>query len=143
MLISFPIKVAIIDDDMIQTKLMEGFLRDIPEIQTHVFNDPVKAMEAIEAGGIRVVVTDLKMEVLSGDELVSKCGTLRLGLQVFVVTGSDHLMSAIRCFNSGAQRIIRKPVSKKDLVDAVKSSVDHFKAFNDTVRAINVSRKAS
>mgnify|MGYP001601287815 FL=1 len=142
MLITLPLKVAIVDDDIIQTKLISGFLKDLPDLELHVFNNPVEAMTAIEAGGFRIIVTDLKMEGLSGDDLVRRCGELRGGMQILVVTGTDHLMSAIRCFNAGAQRIIRKPINKKELVDAVQSSVDHFKAFNDTVRAIK-SKKAS
>ncbi|MDZ4662130.1 MAG: response regulator [Pseudomonadota bacterium] len=142
MLITFPLKVAIVDDDIIQTKLISGFLKEVPDLAPHVFNDPVEAMTAIEAGGFRLIITDLKMEALSGDDLVRRCCELRGGMQILVVTGTDHLMSAIRCFNAGAQRIIRKPIDKKELVEAVQSSVDHFKAFNETVRAIK-SKKAS
>ncbi len=140
MLIHFPLKVAIVDDDTVQTKLIAGFLKGIPDLELCVFNDPVEAMEAIHEGGFRLVITDLKMEGLNGDELVRKVSELRAGMVVLVVTGTDHLMSAIRCFNAGAQRIIRKPINKKDLVDSVQSAVDHFKTFNDTVRAITAKR---
>lgn len=142
MLISFPICVAIIDDDVVQTKLISGFLKDFPEIQIEVFNDPIVAIKEIETGKFKIVITDLKMDGMQGDDLVRRCQEIRQGVQCIVVTGTDHLMSAIRCFNAGAHRILRKPLNKSDLVHAVQISVDHFKAFNATVSSIK-AKKAS
>jgi two-component system, NtrC family, response regulator HydG len=142
MLISFPLNVAIIDDDVVQTKLISGFLKDFTDINIEVFNDPVAAMKEIEGGKFKVVITDLKMDGMQGDDLVRRCQEIRQGIQCVVVTGTDHLMSAIRCFNAGAHRVLRKPINKTDLVTAVRISVDHFKAFNDTVGSIK-AKKAS
>ena len=142
MLITFPFPIAIIDDDVVQTKLISGFLKDFPNITMQVFNDPLVAMKEIEEGKFKIVITDLKMEGLKGDDLVRRCTELRQGMQMIVVTGTDHLMSAIRCFNAGARRIIRKPINKQELVDALNLCVDHFLAFNATVKSIT-AKKAS
>ncbi|OQW46307.1 MAG: hypothetical protein A4S09_16470 [Proteobacteria bacterium SG_bin7] len=142
MVIQFPIQVAIIDDDVVQTKLISGFLKDITEINIVAFHDPIEALKEIEAGKFKIVVTDLKMEGMQGDDLVRRCQEIRQGIQCVVVSGTDHLMSAIRCFNAGAHRVLRKPINKADLVDALRISVDHFKAFNATVNSIKAKKAA-
>ncbi len=142
MLIQFPLNVAIIDDDVVQTKLISGFLKEVPNIKVEVFNDPTVAIKEIEGGKFKIVITDLKMDGMQGDDLVRRCQEIRQGVQCIVVTGTDHLMSAIRCFNAGAHRVLRKPINKVDLVEAVQISVDHFKAFNATVSSIKAKKAA-
>lgn len=142
MVIQFPLSVAIVDDDVVQTKLISGFLKEITDIKIEVFNDPIAAIKEIEAGKFKLVITDLKMEGMQGDDLVRRCQEIRQGIQCVVVTGTDHLMSAIRCFNAGAHRVLRKPLNKADLTEAVRISVDHFKAFNATVSSIKAKKSA-
>lgn len=142
MLIPFPLSVAIIDDDAVQTKLISGFLKNMSDIEFEAFNDPTEAMKEIESGRIKIVITDLQMEGMKGDDLVRRCQEIRQGIQCIVVTGTNHLMSAIRCFNAGARFVLRKPLNKAELLHAVQISVDHFKAFNATVTSIK-AKKAS
>lgn len=142
MLIQLPINMAVIDDDVVQTKLISGFLKEMTNVTISVYNDPLVALKDIEEGKFKIVITDLKMEGLKGDDLVRKCNELRQGVQCVVVTGTDHMMSAIRCFNAGARRILRKPINKQELINAVNLCVDHFTAFNDTVKSIT-AKKAS
>lgn len=142
MLINFPIKVLIIDDDVTQTTIISQLLKGVSDVTPVVFNDPLKAMAAIEAGDIRIVITDLKMEGLSGEEIIKRCADLQIGMQILVVTGGDNLVSAIRCMNEGARKILRKPIVKKELIEAVTASVERYKQFNETIRAIGAKRSA-
>ena len=89
----------------------------------------LEAEHALEGVGLlkdpdlEVVLTDLKMPGMSGEEFVARCRQERPELPVIVVTAYGSIRSAIDCIKAGAANYITKPFEPEDLQLAVDSAV--------------------
>lgn len=77
------------------------------------------AMERLAAGGVDVVVTDLKMPEVDGAELTRMVHEKHPSVSVIVFSGHDvpHLMR--RAASSGAFACLRKPMDPAGLITAI------------------------
>jgi DNA-binding NtrC family response regulator len=80
---------------------------------------PVLAREEIE-----VMLLDLWMPHVSGEELLQKITADYPDLPVIVITGADDVETAVRCMRQGAFDYIVKPVEKSRLVSSVSRAVE-------------------
>jgi len=69
-----------------------------------------------------VVLTDLKMPGMSGEELVARAHQERPDVPVIVVTAFGSIRSAIECIHAGATDYLCKPFEPEDLEFAVQSA---------------------
>ncbi len=132
MLIETPYKVAIIDD----SKAMRTFLLNIfaghKNFEAHAFEDGETALAYIEKEKVRFVLVDINMPGMFGDDLLRRCIALKLGIQVYVVTGADSLMIADRCMNVGARGIIPKPLLVEGCTQAIAETERFFQHWNES-----------
>ena len=80
---------------------------------------PVLAREEIE-----VMLLDLWMPHVSGEELLQKITADYPDLPIIVITGADDVETAVRCMRQGAFDYIVKPVEKSRLVSSVSRAVE-------------------
>ena len=80
---------------------------------------PVLAREEIE-----VMLLDLWMPHVSGEELLQKITADYPDLPVIIITGADDVETAVRCMRQGAFDYIVKPVEKSRLVSSVRRAVE-------------------
>jgi FixJ family two-component response regulator len=80
---------------------------------------PVLAREDIE-----VMLLDLWMPHVSGEELLQKITADYPDLPVIIITGADDVETAVRCMRQGAFDYIVKPVEKSRLVSSVQRAVE-------------------
>jgi CheY-like chemotaxis protein len=108
------VRIMILDDEPIVGKRLEpaltkhGFL-------VEVFEDPTKALQRLDEQDFDIVVTDLRMEVVDGIEvlehIMSKCEHTR----VILITGYATVEVAREALVKGAFDFIAKPFKPKDL----------------------------
>jgi len=70
-----------------------------------------------------VVVLDLSMPHLSGDELLRKIRDMNPGIPVIMMTANDDLSSAVDCMKAGAQDYLVKPVEDSRFIAGIKSAM--------------------
>jgi len=80
---------------------------------------PVLAREEID-----VMLLDLWMPHVSGEELLQKITADYPDLPVIIITGADDVETAVRCMRQGAFDYIVKPVEKSRLVSSVRRAVE-------------------
>jgi CheY-like chemotaxis protein len=86
-----------------------------------VANDPIRALELLRntPAAFDLVITDYSMPRMSGVEFARLVMTLRPGLPVVLLTGFLEDFPADRLSEAGVRRLVRKPVTAFDLVQAV------------------------
>ena len=100
--------VLVVDDEyLIRWALKEG-LKDRYRVVTAASVD--EALKAIEAERVDAVITDLRMPLRSGMELVKFLRGERPEVKVFVISavGSDDEFN--RCYDLDVEAVLRKPL---------------------------------
>ncbi len=73
---------------------------------------------------IEVILLDLRMPHLSGEELLSIISSEYPEIPVIVITGANDVETAVRCMKSGAFDYMVKPVEKSRLIGGVRRAVE-------------------
>jgi DNA-binding NtrC family response regulator len=101
-----------VDDDQKAGDL----LRRVCPYDCHVFRSPQKALEYFCASGADVVVTDLRMPVMSGLELLAEIRKRDTEVPVIIITAHSTLDSAIDALRLGATDFLKKPFDMEELL---------------------------
>jgi len=80
-------------------------------------------------GDIDLVITDLKMPGISGDELMRRILTQAPGFPVIILTGHGTVESAVAAMREGAWDFLSKPVDLDHLSLKVKRALDNRELF--------------
>jgi len=81
------------------------------------------------AGDVDLVITDLKMPGLSGDELMHRILSQAPGFPVIILTGHGTVESAVTAMRDGAWDFLSKPVDLDHLSLKVKRALDNRELF--------------
>ena len=86
--------------------------------------DSRDVMLALAAGEAEVMLLDLRMPHLSGEELLLLINSDFPEIPVIVITGANDVETAVKCMKNGAFDYMVKPVEKSRLVGGVKRAVE-------------------
>ncbi|TVQ12126.1 MAG: sigma-54-dependent Fis family transcriptional regulator [Balneolaceae bacterium] len=112
-------KVLIIDDDeSILNLITDHFSEHDLQIESH--SCPVKALKSIRDNAIDLVISDVKMNELSGDDVLNFVLENKPGTGVFLMTGYGNINHGINAMKKGASDYITKPFCPDDLLSRVK-----------------------
>lgn len=117
----YPAKpILIVDDEKTALKsyelafLMSGFNNII------TCDDSRNVMDIIASSEVEMVLLDLIMPFISGDELLTRINSEHPGIPVIMVTGVNEIDTAVSCMKNGATDYILKPVTAERLMERVK-----------------------
>lgn len=80
-------------------------------------------LKLIEQGGIDLVITDLRMDGMSGDEVVRHVTTEHPGIPIIVLTGHGSIEEAASAIKAGAFDFLTKPLDLDHLNHIVKNAL--------------------
>lgn len=116
-----PYQMVIVDDDPDLVEVLNGYVDDsFPgEFAVTCFCDPELALEHIKENPVLVVLTDVKMSKLNGDQLNYQIKSLHRGIQTIILTGGSNYTTTLTCFLDGADGYLLKPISSNDIKQAL------------------------
>jgi DNA-binding NtrC family response regulator len=109
------------DEKNIREGLREALALDGYEVVTAA--DGKEAMEAVTRGEVDLLITDLKMPRLSGEELLKGVSAQFPTLPVIILTGHGTIESAVQAMHDGAYDFLTKPVNLDRLSLLVKRAL--------------------
>jgi two-component system, response regulator YesN len=116
------LRILIVDDD----KIIRKGLRTIIENDTLDFKvigeatNGLRALEKIEEMNPDILITDIKMPVMDGIELINNITKKNIKLKTIVLSGYDDYKYVRETLKNGAVDYILKPVENKELIDLLK-----------------------
>ncbi len=120
----FPKKpVVLIDDEELLLISYDTILRMAGYSHIISCSDSRDAMDLLKKQGAEVVLLDLTMPYLPGDELLSQMTQQWPGVPVIIVTGNDTVESAVQCMKNGAFDYLAKPVHKERLLATIEQAI--------------------
>ena len=117
---SGPGVILLVDDDVHILASYEKTLRYGGMPPTIPCPDPEAAAELLVKNNVRLVLLDLCMPGLGGEEVLAALRAKRPDVPVIVVTGESAVESAVRLMRLGATDYLVKPVDRRRLLDAVE-----------------------
>ncbi|MCQ2601681.1 MAG: response regulator, partial [Treponema sp.] len=83
-----------------------------------------QGLDLISKGDIDLVITDLRMPGISGEEVLRKVTTETPGIPVIVLTGHGSIDSAVDAMRNGAYDFLTKPLNLDQLTMIVKRALE-------------------
>ena len=118
----FPI--LIVDDEVHALKSVELTLR------SHGLNNIIKCSKSIdvldilEKEEIELILLDILMPELSGEDLLEEIVTQFPEIPVLMVSGLDKVETAVRCMHKGAFDYVLKPVEKERMIASIRKAIE-------------------
>ena len=116
--------VMMVDDEAQAINSFEMTLRSANMNNFLRCQDSRDVMSLLARQEIEVMLLDLKMPHISGEELLPMITVEYPEIPVVVVTGSNDVDTAVKCMQHGAFDYILKPVEKSRLIGGVKRAVE-------------------
>ena len=111
------------DEKNIREGLADALEMDGHEVTTAA--DGKEALKRFQKGDIDLVITDLRMPGLSGEELLEKILAESPGLPVIILTGHGTVETAVKAMRMGAWDFLTKPLNLDYLLLLVKQALDN------------------
>jgi DNA-binding NtrC family response regulator len=114
-------KIAVIDDEVQITTMIEKFLKRDGKYAVTVYNNPVSALSGL-AKDTDVVFLDIMMPQMNGLDVLEKLREKYPNTKVIMMTAYSTLDKVLDAHRQGAEDYIMKPFSSMSvLTDKIKS----------------------
>lgn len=116
------LKILTIDDEEnIRNGLADNF--ELEGYDVAKASNGKEGLDIIAAGGIDLVITDLRMDGISGAEVVRKVTSNYPGIPIIVLTGHGSIEEAADAIKAGAFDFLTKPLDLEHLNIVVKNAL--------------------
>ena len=116
--------ILIVDDDAVALEVLEDVLRlHLRDVIVDTTSSPVEALKRVATTDYGAILTDLKMPVLDGLELLSRVLVIRPQTRVLLMTGHGEEDTRRRALASGAFAFIQKPFDRDALISLLTSAL--------------------
>jgi DNA-binding NtrC family response regulator len=108
-------KILVVDDD----DLLLGFMEEIltkEGFEVAAFESPVKAVEYLQKHTVDLVITDVKMNEMTGDEVLNLVKNEYPQTGVIMITGFGNITHAVRALHKGAYDYMTKPFKAREIL---------------------------
>ena len=113
--------LVIDDEENIRNGLAANFEMEDYNVRTAASGK--EGLSYISKGDIDLVITDLRMDGISGEEVVRKVTTENPGIPVIVLTGHGSIDAAVNAMRDGAYDFLTKPLNLAQLNMIVKRAL--------------------
>ena len=115
--------LLIIDDEKnIREGLAANFEMEDYNVKTAASGE--EGMKLIEKGDIDLVITDLRMNGMSGEKVLQKVTAETPGIPVIILTGHGSIDAAVDAMRHGAYDFLTKPLNLDQLSLIVKRALE-------------------
>lgn len=112
-------RILLLDDDELLLGFMDEHLSD-HDFETVAFNNPVKATDYLKENRVDLVVTDVKMNEMTGDEILAFVKKHHPDTGVIMITGFGNIQHSVNALRKGAFDYITKPFKAKEIIFRVE-----------------------
>ncbi|MBQ9627317.1 MAG: sigma-54-dependent Fis family transcriptional regulator, partial [Treponema sp.] len=114
--------ILVIDDEKnIREGLGAAF--ELEGYEVRLASGGQEGLDQIARGDIDLVVTDLRMDGISGEEVLRRVTTQNPGIPVIVLTGHGSIDAAVDAMRNGAYDFLTKPLNLDQLLMIAKRAL--------------------
>ena len=136
-------KILVCDDDETLCYLLKEQLLE-EGFEVDAVYDGKYAIEAIKGSNYDVLLLDLSMKEVSGEEVLKFVKDYSASLQVIVLSAQGEMRKAIECIKAGAYDFIPKPYDFEQLLITLSRALEHKELLVKTeILTKEISKKGS
>ena len=114
-------RILIVDDDPGQRSLLDSFLRS-QGFETVPVASGEQALKVLRAGGVSMMISDVRMPGLSGLETMRLARQEHAVLPILLVTAYADIREAVGAMRDGALNYLAKPIDLDELLATVQQA---------------------
>jgi DNA-binding NarL/FixJ family response regulator len=132
----FRVPVAIVDDDENELSLMTRAVDQAPDLRTvATYSSGAQALAGIPSSATEVVLMDVRMPGLSGNECARRLRNFRPNLVIIMISGFEHPDASAQAQEAGADAYLTKPFSLDRFLETLTACLHRRNlAVNETDR---------
>ncbi len=112
------LKVLVVDDEAVQVTAFADIIQRLkPEYEILTATDGQEALKIFSEHAADVVITDIRMQGMSGLELIDRITETRDKPEIVILSGYGEFEYARKAINCGVFEYLLKPVSRYDIQD--------------------------
>jgi two-component system response regulator HydG len=117
------IRVLVVDDDQ---AIREALSRTLEKLgyDAEAVEDGQAGLDRLRQGGVHILLADLKMPKLSGQELLKAAKAIAPDVEVIVITGHGTVEDAVGAMKEGAYDFIIKPFKRVQLEKTIAKAAE-------------------
>jgi DNA-binding NtrC family response regulator len=125
------IKVLVIDDEREMLDSLKKLLSRRSDFELKLFEDPEPAFDLLENENFDIVITDLKMKEISGQDVLAKVMETNPDTKVIMISGYGTIEASVQAVKKGAFDFIEKPFTSAKLFESINRALKQIGADDD------------
>jgi len=134
-------EILIVDDDLTVATSIKAVLT-LNGLNTHSVSSGHAALEELSNKKYELVLLDLNMPDMDGEEVLEHINSSDIDTNVIVVSGESEIKKAIHVLKNGAKDFIRKPYSADELLFSIKNVLEKIYLERENQKMINKLEKS-
>ena len=119
-----PERILVVDDEPNMLRLLKTILMDKTGYEVTTTNNPLEVSKLLQEGQFDLVITDLKMPLVDGIDLIGIVRTHDATMPIIVITAYGTIETAEEAIQKGAYDFITKPFRKETILITIKRALE-------------------
>ncbi len=131
-----PVRIMVVDDEAVILHVVSEVLTKYGGFEVDSLDSSIDALKLLKRKNYlcELLLTDLQMPGLSGEELMTQAMEIRPDLGVVVITAYDNDQNALACLKKGALDYIAKPIEMEKFLETMSKAA---KAVRNRAKAVD------
>ena len=117
-------RILVVDDEPNMLRLLKTILMDKTGYEVTTTNNPLEVSKMLQEGQYDLVVTDLKMPLVDGIDLIGIVKNIDAAIPIIVITAYGTIETAEEAIQKGAYDFITKPFRKETILITIKRALE-------------------
>jgi DNA-binding NtrC family response regulator len=119
-----PERILVVDDEPNMLRLLKTILMDKTGFEVNTTNNPLEVSKLLQEAAYDLVITDLKMPLVDGIDLIGIIKKIDAGLPIIIITAYGTIETAEEAIQKGAYDFITKPFRKETILITIKRALE-------------------
>ncbi len=119
-----PEKLLVVDDEPNMLRLLKTILMDKTGYEVITTNNPLEVSKLLQEAPFDLVITDLKMPLVDGLDLIDIIKKINSSLPIIIITAYGTIETAEEAIQKGAYDFITKPFRKETILITIKRALE-------------------
>ncbi len=119
-----PERLLVVDDEPNMLRLLKTILMDKTGYEVETTNNPLEVNKILQEKPYDLVVTDLKMPLVDGIDLIDIVKKIDAAIPIIIITAYGTMETAEEAIQKGAYDFITKPFRKESILITIKRALE-------------------
>jgi DNA-binding NtrC family response regulator len=137
-----PERILVVDDEPNMLRLLKTILMDKTGYEVTTTNNPLEVSKLLQEDDYHVVITDLKMPLVDGMDLIEIIKKIDRNLPIIIITAYGTIETAEEAVQKGAYDFITKPFRKETILITIRRALE-WKRMQEELQTLKNQRAVS